>query len=239
MITLEKFRKKHGDQEPLSEEMSDEDKKLSMLVRSGLFDVKKLTLLRRAMDKNTEKLSPTERSTLIALVHRLMDVINQNQQIYSRVRQAVRQEEINEARAKTADPPPIVLLRRKAIRVYPDGKKVALYYADKLKKYIPISYEDIYNDRDRNITTVTEEYLSEGGGGILSIIRNIVQNKQAENVTFDDGSSMKLDLLTAQSIMNIYDAVNEGNKEKLDKMINKDKNNFYKVAAFAHGAHVK
>jgi len=239
MLTLENFRKKHSEPEIITENVSDDDKKLSMLVRSGLFDPKKLTLLRRAMDKSTEKLSPTEKSTLVALVHRLMDVINQNQQIYSRVRQAVKQEEISEAYARPADPPPIILLRRKAIRVYPDGKKVALYYADKLNKYISIPYEDIYRDRDSNIPTVSEEYLTEGGGGVLSVIRDIVQNKQAETVRFDDNSSMKVDLLTAQAIMNIYDAVNEGNKEKFDKMINKDKNNFFKVASFAHGAHAK
>ena len=239
MLTLENFRKKHSEPEIITENVSDDDKKLSMLVRSGLFDPKKLTLLRRAMDKSTEKLSPTEKSTWVALVHRLMDVINQNQQIYSRVRQAVKQEEISEAYARPADPPPIILLRRKAIRVYPDGKKVALYYADKLNKYISIPYEDIYRDRDSNIPTVSEEYLTEGGGGVLSVIRDIVQNKQAETVRFDDNSSMKVDLLTAQAIMNIYDAVNEGNKEKLDKMINKDKNNFFKVASFAHGAHAK
>lgn len=239
MLTLENFRKKYSQSEILTEDVSDDDKKLAMLVRSGLFDPKKLTLLRRAMDKSTEKLSPTERSTLVALVHRLMDVVNKNQQIYSRVRQALRKEEISEAYARPADPPPIILLRRKAIRVYPDGKKVALYYADRLNKYISIPYEDIYRDRDSNIPTVSEEVLMEGGGGVISILRDIVQNKQAETVRFDDNDSMKIDLITAQAIMNVYDAVNPGNKEKLDKMINKDKNNFFKVAAFSHGAHSK
>jgi hypothetical protein len=48
---------------------------------------------------------------------------------------------------------------------------------------------------------------------------------------------MKVDVMTAQSIVNLYNKVNAPNKSKLEKMVNKDKVNFAKVAAFSHGAH--
>jgi hypothetical protein len=38
------------------------------------------------------------------------------------------------------DPPNIIILKRKAIRVFPDGKRVALYYADKIDQYVSIPY---------------------------------------------------------------------------------------------------
>jgi len=43
--------------------------------------------------------------------------------------------------------------------------------------------------------------------------------------------------MTAQAIINVYNNVNLTNRYKIERMINKDQNNFAKVAAFAHGAH--
>lgn len=37
-------------------------------------------------------------------------------------------------------PPMILVLRRKSVRQYPDGRGVAMYYADMLDKYIAIPY---------------------------------------------------------------------------------------------------
>lgn len=53
-------------------------------------------------------------------------------------------------------PPPTLLFRRKAIRQYPDNKKVALYYNDKADKYISIPFEGNFSDDDKNVP-VTEE----------------------------------------------------------------------------------
>lgn len=214
------------------EAVSDESKKLTTLGRAGLYDIKKNLMLMRAMSKDTKKMSPAERGVLLDLLHRVVDLINANPQLYTKTKQAIREDF-----ARPSDPPPIVLLRRKAIRIYPDGKKVALYYADKLDKYIPIPYEDMSKDKDDENLAVSEEFLLEGGGGVVSILRDIVANKSSEVVRFDDNDSMSVDLITAMAILNIRDSVNEGNKMKLDKMLNKNKTNFFKVAAFSHGAH--
>jgi hypothetical protein len=39
-----------------------------------------------------------------------------------------------------SDPPPIIVLKRKAIRVFPKEKKVALYYSEVLGRFISIPY---------------------------------------------------------------------------------------------------
>ena len=39
------------------------------------------------------------------------------------------------------DPPNILLMKRKSIRQFPNGQRVALYYVDKINKYVTIPYE--------------------------------------------------------------------------------------------------
>jgi hypothetical protein len=38
------------------------------------------------------------------------------------------------------DPPAVLTLKRKAIRMFPDGRKIALYFSDVMEKYISIPY---------------------------------------------------------------------------------------------------
>lgn len=38
------------------------------------------------------------------------------------------------------DPPAVLIMRRKSIRQFPDGQRVALYYVDKIDKYVTVPY---------------------------------------------------------------------------------------------------
>ena len=38
------------------------------------------------------------------------------------------------------DPPPVLLMKRKSVRQFPNGQRVALYYVDKLDKYVTVPY---------------------------------------------------------------------------------------------------
>ena len=38
------------------------------------------------------------------------------------------------------DPPAILLMKRKSVRQFPDGQRVALYYVEKLDKYVTVPY---------------------------------------------------------------------------------------------------
>ena len=53
-------------------------------------------------------------------------------------------------------------------------------------------------------------------------------------VKFDDGQ-MKVDLFTASAVTQVYDKVNDANKEKIDNML-KTKAGMLKIADFAIGA---
>lgn len=133
-----------------------------------------------------------------------------------------------------SDPPNIIMLKRKAIRIFPDGRKVALYYADKIQQYVTIPYSNI-GHREKNIMQVHE--AKEDHRGNMPSLQDIVQNREPAMLYFNNGGKQKVDVITAQAIINVYNKVNLTNRYKIEKMINKDQNNFAKVAAFAHGAH--
>lgn len=140
MKRLSEFKQSINESE-LIEEMADEDKRLAVLVRAGLYDAKKLNVLKRAMDKSAGEMTPAERTILIDLLHKLINVIDSNQALYSKVKQAVREGTLDEA-TTIKDPPALLIMRRKAIRMFPDGKRVVMYYIDKLSKYISIPYDE-------------------------------------------------------------------------------------------------
>jgi hypothetical protein len=53
--------------------------------------------------------------------------------------------EINEFKDKLPDPPMVLILKRKAIRLFPSGEKVALYHSDKLGLDVSIPYSPFNN----------------------------------------------------------------------------------------------
>lgn len=133
-----------------------------------------------------------------------------------------------------SDPPNIIMLKRKAIRIFPDGRKVALYYADKIHQYVSIPYSDMMHG-NKDVIQVHE--AKQDNRGNMPALQDIVQTGQPAMLTFNNGGQQKVDVMTAQAIINVYNKVNLTNRYKIERMINKDQNNFAKVAAFAHGAH--
>jgi len=140
----------------ITEKEEKEDRKLSALVRAGLYDSKKLPALKRALDKSADKITSQEKRMLINLLDSLISQVVSDDQVYRKVRQNVHN--VSEAKMDTYskfDPrykpgwptdkemPSVLILKRKAIRVYPDNQKVALYYSQALDKYVTIPYNDI------------------------------------------------------------------------------------------------
>jgi hypothetical protein len=138
----------------ITEKEEAETKKLAALVRAGLFDAKKLTSLKRALDKPVDKMTAQEKRMLLNLLDALMSEVLSNQPVYQKVKQNV----MKEAKDYYSGPDPrvqrvgypsqkeapsVLLLKRKAIRVFPDGQKVALYYAQAIDKYVSIPYNEI------------------------------------------------------------------------------------------------
>lgn len=137
----------------ITEKEEKESRKLSTLVRAGLYDAKKLPALKKALEKSAEKMTSQEKRMLLNLLDTLINQVVSDEQIYRKVKQNV--QHVNEAkgdylakadpRFKTGYPsekkmPTVLILKRKAIRVYPDNQKVALYYSQALDKYVTIPF---------------------------------------------------------------------------------------------------
>ena len=47
-----------------------------------------------------------------------------------------------ESRDKSLDPPAVLVMKRKSIRQYPNKQRVAMYYVEKIDKYITVPYTE-------------------------------------------------------------------------------------------------
>jgi hypothetical protein len=132
--------------------------KLTQLVRAGLFDAKKLSALKRAMDKPADKMTAQEKRMMINLLDSLMAEVLSDKQVYRKIKQDVMKEakswETKDYLSKNdpgfgrgfpdqKDMPSVLLLKRKGIRVFPDGQKIGLYYAQSIDRYVSIPFQDI------------------------------------------------------------------------------------------------
>jgi hypothetical protein len=126
--------------------------KLDVLVESGLFEGNRLSLLRRALDEDNTKLSNIERKALLEAFHRLLDHVahNDNPDILSENFKKTKNIDINEM-------PALLILKRRAIRVFPDGQKVALYWADRINRYVTVPFEGVGLSEETTIEADTEK----------------------------------------------------------------------------------
>lgn len=147
---------------------------------------------------------------------------------------AIEAESIDEALDNMPKDPPVVLvLKRKAIRLYPDKTRIALYYNDKLNKYFSVPYT---TDDVSNAPLQAEEV--EINEAVMDSLHKIVSGKQANSVKFASGHTRKVDHFTASAITQVHNALNDDNKKKFADMVHKSPAHFEKAAAFAF-KHVK
>lgn len=68
---------------------------------------------------------------------------------------------------------------------------------------------------------------------VLADLRNIVKTKGAKSVKFANGKSIKVDMTTANALVQVHDNLNDKNKAKFADQLNKGPNSFMKMADFA------
>jgi hypothetical protein len=130
------------------------------------------------------------------------------------------------------DPPFMLLLRRKAIRLYPDKTKVALYYNNKLDRYFSLPYGPGVIGQPLQAEEV------EINEAVMDQLHKIVKDRTAASVKFGNGKSSKVDGYTASAITQVHNALNDENKKKFAAMVHKSPEHFMKASAFAF-KHVK
>lgn len=135
------------------------------------------------------------------------------------------------------DPPFVLVLKRKAIRLYPNKTKIAMYYNDKLNKYFSIPYS---TERDIDAPIQAEEtepqYEQDDGPiseAVMDQLHKIVAGKQKQRVKFGDGSTRSVDHFTASAITQVHNALNDENKKKFADMVHKSPAHLAKASDFA------
>lgn len=130
---------------------------------------------------------------------------------------------------QSMDPPAVLIMKRKSIRQFPNGQRVALYYVEKINKYVTLPY----NDLQWSALSMPEEVevVSEN---VMKHLQHIVDNHSAKSLKFKDGKTLKVDVQTANAVLKVHKALNDENKKKVADMAHKSKEHFGKVVDFAY-----
>lgn len=140
---------------------------------------------------------------------------------------------IEENRVDRTTPPFVLVLRRKAIRMYPEGTRVALYYNERLNRYFSVPY----SSKNLSRTPIAaEEYDSVDSviqESVMDTLYKITEERQSQTVNFASGHIKNIDYLTASAITEVYESLNNNNKNKLLDMVQKSPEHFQKATDFA------
>jgi hypothetical protein len=232
MRSLKEFK-----ETPVVEEEKQDYSKFDALVRAGLANRTQLQRLHRILAKMSEErptFNSTDRTLIQGLFNKMTDLITNNKQIFQKTKLAVREEieEFTEAHKNSNEDPPFVLiLRRKAIRLFPNSQKVALYYNAKLDKSFSVPYGlgidgviQAENLAD-GINTLDEDAISQ--------LQKIKNEHQHGTVKHNDGTSSKVDVQTAHAILTVHKNLNDENKKKFAAMVGKSNQHLQKAAEFS------
>jgi hypothetical protein len=202
----------------VEEEKSDYSK-FDALVRAGLANKAQLARIHKILDKMGEErpqFNSADREIMRNLFNRMVDLVS-SKQIYGKARQVVREEvELDEARMDTPlvpDPPVVLVIKRKAVRLYPDGTRIALYWSDKIKRAFSIPYGPMVD-----APVQAEEYVKE-----------LVE---AEEILLNDGNILSLSEETKQQILKTYGQLEEDSKEYFWQQLTESVTTFGKINEF-------
>jgi hypothetical protein len=249
-----------------------DNRRFTSLVRAGLYDAKKLPALKRAFEKGPDHMTAIEKRMLLNLLDSLMAQVVSNQPVYQKVRTNV----LNMSEAKEFEPEPdgqgylakydprgekgqpkpstipaIIILKRKAIRVYPDHQKVALYYAQAIDKYVTIPF-GIFGDGgiagsmneevERKPTKVYRKKIQEekavlpasrSSKAVLPILKQMInENIVEKNIRFGE-REITINNTVAKKIMSVHESMNRQNKKTMENALNESIDSFNKVVTFA------
>jgi hypothetical protein len=118
-----------------------DQRNLDALVEAGLFEERKLPVLKKILESSADKMSGSEKRFITNLLESLI-VQFSNDQLSEAKEDYLSKYDPRGKKDQPSDSelPPVIILKRKAIRVYPDHQKVALYYAQSIDRYVSIPY---------------------------------------------------------------------------------------------------
>ena len=219
----------------VEEEKSDYSK-FDTLVRAGLANKAQMQRIHKILDKMSEdrpQFNNADKMIIQNLFNKMVDLISNNKQINMQARRAVKEDEdfietdqLDEAQNPGPTPPYVLLLKRKAIRLYPDGTKIALYYNKQINKFFSVPY-------DTPTGTAIQAEEVEITEAVMDQLHKIVNDKQAQSVKFASGHTRKIDHFTASALTQVHKALNDDNKKKFADLVHKSPEHFMKASDFA------
>lgn len=163
-------------------------------------------------------------------------------------------EHMNNVANSNHEPPYVLILQRKAIRLYPNNVSVALYYNKQLDKYFSVPYGQHFDvsgiiqaeekkeksefQRKRNDAATSDTDFPRVDESVMNQLHQIADSKSAKSVKFATGETRKVDHFTASAITKIHKALNDENKKKFADMVHKSPTHLMKAADFAF-KHIK
>ena len=120
------------------------------------------------------------------------------------------------------DPPFVLVLKRKAIRLYPDGTKIALYHNDRLDKDFAVPY-----------STSSQPVIQAEAVDAMGQLQKIKDSHSHGTVNHKDGSASKVDVQTAHAVLTVHKSLNDENKKKFADMVARSSHHMQKAANFA------
>lgn len=218
--------------------------KIAQLARAGLIKTSEIPLLRQARLRQQKqpdmaRLSKPHRDVLSKYYNAVSSAALASTQSVQAVRRNLMQQTeiegeqlvVESAFKDERNPPPMIVLKRLGIRIFPDGRKVALYTNKQLGLTITIPF-----DEKLVIPGVqTEEIESDIMENIDQVVSYATQEQPkttAKHMKFADGSKLKVSHGAAKAIHMVYDALNDENKKKYADMLTHPKG-FEKAAHFA------
>lgn len=124
---------------------------------------------------------------------------------------------IKEAKESNFDPPYVLVLKRQSIRLFPNNTKVALYYNEKLNKTFSVPYGPGMNP------IIQAE----------SLLNNLNFSEDSKGFLFESGESIEILHHEAESLLNLYNKLNESNRKRMLNSLCESKNSFNRILKFA------
>lgn len=205
----------------------------------------KMAMRKHAQVGDVAKLPKTQRDALMKYNASLSQAALGSNQSFQAIRRNLQnsfeitdKDQICEALQDEVQPPPMLVLRRQGIRIFPDGRRVALYTNDKLGLTFTIPYRPSGTTNPATVIPglAAEEVEHEEIMESLDQVKAYAQEEQpkalAKHMKFADGSKLKVSHGAAKAIHLVHGALNDENKKKFADMLTTPKG-FEKAAHFA------
>jgi hypothetical protein len=133
--------------------------------------------------------------------------------------------------AHIQNPPFVLILKRKAVRYYPEGITNVLYYNEKLNRYFSVPYSSGV-PMDNPVQAEEVEQVAETVDAIGQL-QKIKDTHQHGTVNHKDGSASKVDAQTAHAVLTVHKSLNDVNKKKFADMVARSSHHMQKAADFS------